>query len=110
MPESKDNELLAKFALENSEAAFATLVGRHVNLVYSVALRRTGNPHAAEEITQAVFILLARKAKNLSTKTILPGWLHEATRLTTANYLRTEIRRQHHEQEAYMKTTASEST
>jgi len=112
MPEVNDHELLAQFARENSEAAetaFAALVGRHVNLVYSVALRHTGNPHAAEEITQAVFIILARKAKNLSAKTILPGWLHQTARLTAANYLRGEIRRQKHEQEAFMQTILTES-
>jgi RNA polymerase sigma factor (sigma-70 family) len=112
MPEANDHELLAQFARENSEAAesaFAALVGRHVALVYSVALRRTGNPHAAEEITQAVFIILARKAKNLSAKTILSGWLHETTRLTAANYLRAEIRRRKHEQEAFMQTILTQS-
>jgi RNA polymerase sigma factor (sigma-70 family) len=109
MTESNDIELLAQYARENSDAAFATLVGRHVNLVYSVALRRTGNPHAAEEITQAVFIILARKAKGFSRKTILTGWLHQTTRLTAANYLRTEIRRQKREQEAFMQSALSET-
>jgi DNA-directed RNA polymerase specialized sigma24 family protein len=73
MTEPDDIELLRQYARENSEAAFAVLVGRHVNLVYSVALRRVGNLHAAEEITQAVFIILARKAKSFSRKTILPA-------------------------------------
>src|ERR1019366_10789231 len=99
MTEADDIELLAQYARENSEAAFAALVTRHVSLVYSTALRRTGNPHAAEEITQAVFIILARKAKNFSRKTILTGWLHQTTRLVAANFLRTEIRRQKSEQE-----------
>src|ERR1017187_310416 len=65
MSELDDHQLLAEFARENSEAAFAALVQRHVNLVYSTALRSTGNAHAAEEISQAVFIILARKAKKL---------------------------------------------
>jgi RNA polymerase sigma factor (sigma-70 family) len=104
-----DIELLDRFARGHSEAAFARLVERHVSLVYSVALRCAGNPHAAEEITQAVFIILARKAKSLSSKTVLSGWLHQTARLTAANYLRGEIRRRHHEQEAYMQTLLTES-
>ncbi|MGH7989649.1 MAG: RNA polymerase sigma factor, partial [Limisphaerales bacterium] len=108
MPKMTDHELLAQFARENSEAAFAVLVERHLSLVYSVALRCARNPHAAEEITQAVFIILARKAKNLSAKTILPGWLHQTARLTAMNYLRAEIRRRRHEQEAYMQSILTE--
>jgi RNA polymerase sigma factor (sigma-70 family) len=109
MPEANDIELLAQFARENSETAFAALVERHVRLVYSVALRHIGSPHAAEEITQAVFIVLARKAKRLSAKTILSGWLHQTARLTAANYLRAEIRRRHHEQEAHVQSILTES-
>lgn len=108
MTEPDDHQLLAEFARENSEAAFAALVSRHINLVYSVALRSVGNNYAAEEITQAVFIILARKAKSLSRKIILSGWLYQTTRLTAANFLRTEIRRQKREQEAYMQSTLNE--
>ena len=108
MPEMDDIELLAQYARDNSEAAFATLVTRHVNLVYSTALRSVGKPHAAEEITQAVFIILARKAQGLSQRTVLSGWLYQTTRLTAANFLRGEIRRQRREQEAYMQSLLNE--
>ncbi|HEX3889840.1 MAG TPA: sigma factor, partial [Verrucomicrobiae bacterium] len=108
MTEADDIELLRQYAVENSEVAFAALVTRHVNLVYSVALRNVGNSHSAEEITQAVFIILSRKAKSFSRKTILTGWLHQTTRLTAANFLRTEIRRQNREQEAFMQSALSE--
>ncbi|MGD0253016.1 MAG: sigma factor, partial [Verrucomicrobiota bacterium] len=87
-----DIELLAQYARHNSETAFTALVERYVNLVYSTALRRVGNPHAAEEITQAVFIILARKARSLSKRTVLSGWLYQTARLTAANFLRGEIR------------------
>ena len=77
-----DRELLNKFTEEHSEAAFSELVGRYTRLVYSAALRQTGNSHTAEEITQAVFIVLARKANRLRRETVLSGWLLRTTRLS----------------------------
>jgi len=108
MTELNDHELLAEFARTGSEAAFATLTARHVNLVYSAALRFSGNLHHAEEIAQAVFIILARKAGNLSPRIVISGWLYQAARLTAANFVKGEIRRQHREQEAYMQSTLNE--
>jgi len=101
-------ELLRQYVLQNSEDAFAALVARHVNLVFSAALRKTGSTAAAEEITQAVFIILARKAGRLGAGTVLSGWLYHTARLTTASYLRTQIRRAHREQEAYMQSLTDE--
>lgn len=97
-----DMDLVREFAANGSEAAFATLVGRHVNLVYSAALRRLGNPHEAEEVAQAVFIILAKKAGSLRRGTILSGWLYQTAQFTAANFQRAALRRQHREQEAYM--------
>lgn len=108
MPEMDDMALVRDYAERNSEEAFAALVRRHVNLVYSVALRQTGNPHYAEEVTQAVFVILARKAGSLGSKTVLPGWLYHTARLTAANFLRGEIRRTRREQEAYMQSSLNE--
>jgi RNA polymerase sigma factor (sigma-70 family) len=109
MQEVADMELLRQYADRNSDEAFAALVTRHVNMVYSAALRKTGNADAAGEITQAVFIILAKKAGRLSQRTILSGWLYQTTRLTAANFLRTEIRRVRREQEAYMQSLANET-
>jgi DNA-directed RNA polymerase specialized sigma24 family protein len=82
-----DLTLLQEYARRNSEEAFGTLVSRYVNLVYSVALRQVRDPHLAEEITQAVFIILARKADALGPKTILSGWLCRTARYASANAL-----------------------
>src|SRR5882724_6628343 len=104
-----DLTLLREFARNNSEEAFATLVSRHINLVYSVALRSVRDAHLAEEITQAVFIILARKADSLGDKTILSGWLCRTARYASANALTIQRRRQHREQEAYMQSTLNEA-
>ena len=101
---NNDVTLLREYARDNSEAAFAALVSRHVNLVYSVAWRQVGDPHLAEEITQVVFIILARKASSLGPKTILPGWLCRTARYASANALTIQRRRQRREQEAYMQS------
>ena len=109
MRDSSDMELVRDYARLNSEAAFAELVQRHINLAYSAALRHVGNAAHAEEITQAVFIILARKAASLRPDCILEGWLHETTRLTALSFLRGERRRQFREQEAYMLSTLQET-
>jgi len=108
MNELDDHELLAEFARGESEEAFAALVTRHVSLVYSAALRFSGNPHHAQEITQAVFIILARKAGSLRRCKLLAGWLYQTARLTAASFVKGEIRRQRREQEAYMQSTLNE--
>ncbi len=100
--------LVQEYARGNSEQAFATLVSRHINLVYSVALRQVRDPMLAEEITQVVFIILARKAKSLNPKTILCGWLCRTARYASADALKTQRRRQFREQEAQMQSILNE--
>jgi RNA polymerase sigma factor (sigma-70 family) len=110
MPEMDDMALLREYALRNSERAFSILVSRHIDLVYSAALRQVGNHHSAEEITQAVFVILARKARSLSSETVLPGWLFRTARLTAANHMRSEIRRARREQQAFMQSNPSDDS
>jgi RNA polymerase sigma factor (sigma-70 family) len=109
MQPTEDSALLRQYAKNNSDEAFAALVTRHINLVYSVALRQTGNPHHAEEITQAVFIILAKKAASLRHEPALSSWLFQATRLTANNFIRSEVRRHRREEEAYMQSVLDET-
>jgi RNA polymerase sigma factor (sigma-70 family) len=109
MPDVNDMDLLRDYAGRNSEPAFAELVHRHVNWVYSVALRYVGNSQDAQDVTQAVFIILAQKAADLRQRTTLTGWLYETARFTAARFLRTRARQQAREQEAYVQSTLNDS-
>jgi RNA polymerase sigma factor (sigma-70 family) len=95
-----DWQLLQEYVERNSEEAFRTLVERHLSLVHAAALRQTGDSALAEEIAQAVFTLLARKARSFRSSIILPGWLFRTTRFIAARARRAEHRRQRREQEA----------
>ena len=108
MQSPTDAELLAKYAACQSEAAFAQLVERHVALVHSAAFRQVGDAHLAEEITQAVFIILARKAGRLDARTVLPGWLCRTAHFAARDALKINRRRQQREQEAYMESNLNQ--
>lgn len=102
---NEDMALVRAYAAEQSEAAFATLVSRHVGLVYSAAVRQLGDAHLAQDVTQAVFVILARKAGSLNPDVVLSGWLYRTTRFACADVLKREQRRQRREQEACMDAT-----
>ena len=104
-----DRELLREFARSGSEPVFEALVERYVGLVYSAALRQVRDAQHAEDITQAVFILLARKAAILPAGTVLSGWLLKTTRYAASNHIRAAVRRAQREQEAVMQSTLNES-
>ena len=97
----EDGELLRRYAGEKSEEAFAELVGRHIDFVHAAALRLArGNGPLAQDVTQAVFTDLARKAGTLARHEVVVGWLHTATRFAVAKAIRTESRWQAREREA----------
>ena len=99
-----DMALLREYATGNSEAAFEALVSRRVGFVYSMALRQVRDPYLAEEVTQAVFIILAQKAGRISGKTILAGWLFRTTRFAALAQMRADAKRRRREQEANMQS------
>lgn len=101
---SSDIELLAEYAARRSEVAFTQLVERYVALVHSAALRQVGDADLAQEVTQAVFIILARKAGSLGRKTVLAGWLCRTAHFAARDALKMERRRQRREHNAYMET------
>ena len=109
MRQLDDAELLSAYASQHSEEAFSVLVERYVALVYSAAWRQVQNPHLAQEVTQAVFIILARKSAALSKRSALSGWLCRTAHLVARNALKTEHRRHHREQEAYMQSLLNQA-
>jgi RNA polymerase sigma factor (sigma-70 family) len=110
MHAKSDMDLLQDYLVRHSEEAFETLVRRHINLVCATALRMTRDRDMAEEVTQAVFVILSRKARTLSAKTILPGWLYRTARFAAADALKAKYRRERREQEAMMMNTGADST
>jgi RNA polymerase sigma factor (sigma-70 family) len=98
-----DAELLRRYVEEGANGAFSELVQRHVDLVYSAALRRlNGDAHLAADATQLVFTDLARKAETLVGHRVLAGWLFTSTRYATSRLVRGERRRHAREVEAHL--------
>ncbi len=104
-----DRQLLLRYARQNAEDAFAELVRRHLNLVFSAALRQVRSPQLAEEVAQSVFTDLARQAERLAPDTILTAWLYQVTHHTAVDVVRREARRQLREQVA-VELTAMNAT
>src|SRR5262245_39390687 len=97
---SQDLQWLRAYATQNCEKSFAALVKQHHSLVYSAALRQVADATLAEEVTQAVFVILAGKAGSLSKSTVLAGWLFRTTRFVAAHAVRARSRRERYEKEA----------
>lgn len=99
----EDAELLRRYATDRSEAAFAELVRRRVDLIYAVARRQCGgDTHLAEEVTQRVFVDLARKARALAGRTVISGWLYRSAQFAASDAVRAERRRRAREQEDFL--------
>jgi RNA polymerase sigma factor (sigma-70 family) len=95
-----DQQLLRDYAERRSEEAFAELVRRNVDFVFSVALRMVRDPHLAKDVTQGVFVALAGNARRLIGHAVLAGWLHRTTRNIAAQSIRSDVRRRAREKEA----------
>jgi RNA polymerase sigma factor (sigma-70 family) len=99
MPAMDDSELLKRFAATADPETFAELVRRNASLVYSAACRQMRDAHQAEDVTQAVFILLARKAKQIHDASVA-GWLVRSTWYACRDAKKLLARRQFHERRA----------
>ena len=107
---NEDAILLRRFAEDHAEEAFTELVQRHLPLVHAMALRRVGgDAHLAQDVTQTVFIALARKASSLQGHASLAGWLYLSTHHATAEVVRREQRRKQREAAAHSMHLASTS-
>ena len=100
-----DRELLRRYADAGDQEAFAQLVSRHLRLVYGSARRQVGA--GAEDITQAVFFLLARRSTSLRGEGSVAAWLFQATQFCCQNFKRKKQIRQKHEREAAMREAKS---
>ncbi len=110
MTETPDWDLLAKYAQNGSDEAFSVLVSRHMDFVYNVCRREVGNNETAEDLTQAVFLMLAGKARTLTAHRPLTPWLYTVTRLAAKNTLRNESRLKKQEVTLAQNLTRSPST
>jgi RNA polymerase sigma factor (sigma-70 family) len=104
-----DRELLEMYVRQGDQQAFRALVNRHVDLVYGACRRQLRDGHLAEDATQAVFVVLARKAKWARTGPSLCGWLYNTARYVAANALRAEAARRRSEMEAARRSAAMDA-
>jgi RNA polymerase sigma factor (sigma-70 family) len=103
--DSPDQLLLAVYVEDQSEEAFRQLVENYLSMVYHTALRRTGNPSLADDVSQQVFTILAKKAPRFHLRSGLGGWLHQTTLFEASKAMRSKSRRA-----AKMKELASQSS
>ncbi len=97
---SQETQWLRDYAATGSHEAFRALSARYVDMVYASARRQVADVHLAEDVTQAVFIVLATKARSVPTDRPLSAWLMKVTRYCAANARRTRAHRTDHERRA----------
>ena len=107
MIHASDDDLLDRYVAQRDPSAFHDLVQRHLNLVYSSALRRVRDPHLAQDIAQAVFLILSQKARSARRSPMLTAWLLSTVRYAAANALKVQHRRQRYESVAAQTAQAS---
>ena len=95
-----DRQLLKTFVEQNSQAAFTALMENHINMVYSVCLREVRDADLAQDVTQVVFLILAKKAASLCNHKELSGWLYKTARFACNDAIKQEQRRREHELKA----------
>ena len=95
-----DGQLLANYSERQCEKSFTEFARRHLDLVYSSALRQLGEESGAvEDVVQAVFIEVARQARSLRGHPALAAWLHKTTRHMVLNVRRSRERQARRETE-----------
>ncbi len=100
MMTESDGQLLRRYAVKESDTDFEMVLRRHLDLVYGTAMRRLRDPYLAQEVTQNVFVSLAKKAGGFRPESQVAGWLHRAAVLEANHCLRTELRRRRREERA----------
>src|SRR5688572_7777063 len=100
MGDVSDQSLIRAYTRDGCEQAFRELVHRHVDLVFSTALRVLRDASLAEDVTQRVFLALAQHSPKLQERSSLTGWLYESARNFAVSIVRSEERRRHREHEA----------
>jgi RNA polymerase sigma factor (sigma-70 family) len=92
-----DVELMDAWRNRRDRDAMDVLIRRHIDFVYATARRQTGDPDRAQDVTQAVFMLMIQKAPRIRCAPALAVWLHRATGFTAASARRMEMRRMQRE-------------
>lgn len=100
MSGESDFELVRRYVERGSQEAFTQIVHRHMGLVYSAAVRQVRDPHGAQDVSQVVFLVLARKADRIDSRTPLSAWLLNTTRYASMDFLEAKSRRTWHETRA----------